>query len=149
MRIPVLPILAIITAQAYGVDAQSLRGLTATTTTQTAEPASICGSKIPQPASLPPTSLSPVVYQIAPCFGRGSKGDPELYLADIQLKPSQASLHRWVRYDGSSEKTILEDFQRLWQNHALVSLSVEIQDYRFSNGVIGKLVTYTMAEREP
>ena len=29
------------------------------------------------------------------------------------------------------------------------ALSVEIQDYRFSNGVIGKLVTYTMAEREP
>jgi hypothetical protein len=42
---------------------------------------------------------------------------------------------------------ILEDFERLWSNHVLDHLSVDIRDYRFSNGMIGKLVTYNIKER--
>jgi hypothetical protein len=33
-------------------------------------------------------------------------------------------------------------------NHLLAELSVDIRDYRFSNGVIGKLVTYNITERD-
>jgi len=46
-----------------------------------------------------------------------------------------------------AERQILDDFQRLRSNHALDSVSIEVRDYRFSNGVIGKLVTYHIKER--
>ena len=53
----------------------------------------------------------------------------------------------WVPYNSAAERVIFEDFQRLWANHKLSELSVDIRDYRFSNGVIGKLVTYNITER--
>lgn len=43
-------------------------------------------------------------------------------------------------FDAAAERVILEDFQRLWKSGA--DLSVEVQDYLFSNGVVGKLVAY-------
>jgi hypothetical protein len=47
----------------------------------------------------------------------------------------------------SVEKVILDDYQRLWNNNALANLSIEIRDFQFSNGVIGKLVSYNITER--
>ena len=41
-----------------------------------------------------------------------------------------------------------DDFKRLWATNFLDDLSIDVQDYTFSNGVIGKLVTYNMEERE-
>jgi hypothetical protein len=147
MRIQILPLLVFVTAQASGVDAQALRGLSATATVQTINNTSICGANIPEPASLPPPSMKTVLYLIAPCLnGRSSGLDPKAYVADIYLKPSRSSRGEWVQYDASSEETIMEDFQRLWRNHNLAALSVDIRDYRFSNGVIGKLVIYIMTE---
>ena len=43
---------------------------------------------------------------------------------------------------------MLEDFKRLWATNFLSDLSIEVKDYPFSNGVVGKLVTYNMEERE-
>jgi len=43
---------------------------------------------------------------------------------------------------------ILEDFQRLWTHFALADLSIDIRDFQFSNGVIGKVVTYDITERD-
>ena len=45
-----------------------------------------------------------------------------------------------------SERIIMEDFQRLCRNHPLADLSLDIRDYRLSNGEIGELVVYTMTE---
>ena len=42
---------------------------------------------------------------------------------------------------------ILEDYQRLWNNNELANLSIDIRDFQFSNGVIGKLVAYNITER--
>ena len=128
--------------------AQALRTLTSST--GPAGASEICGQPVPPPNFLPPTGSGPVVYLISPCFerqGGRSRIGPEAYLRDIQLKPSRPSRGEWTPYDAAAEQVIFEDFQRLLKNRPLNDLSVEIRDYAFSNGVIGKLVSYNMIER--
>jgi outer membrane protein insertion porin family len=113
--------------------------------------ARICGAPVPPPANLPPEGSGPVIYLLAPCFqaqGNVSTVEPQTYLYYIQLRPSQPSQNIWVAYDEKAEQTMLEDFKRLWATNFLTDLSIEINDYVFSNGVVGKLVTYHMEERE-
>jgi hypothetical protein len=120
-------------------------------TAPAAPAATICGVPVPPPANLPPAGSGPVVYQMAPCFqaqGNVSTVDPQTYLYYIQLRPSAPSQNNWVPYDSRAEQTMLEDFRRLWATNFLSDLSVEVKDYPFSNGVVGKLVTYNMEERE-
>ena len=71
----------------------------------------------------------------------------DMYLHDIQLKPSQPSRGLWTPFDEAVEQVILADFERLWKNHSLQDLSVDVRDYPFSNGVVGKLVIYNIAEQ--
>lgn len=75
--------------------------------------------------------------------------NPETYLQDIHLKPSRPSIGEWTRFDTAAEQAILQDFERLSTNpaHPLADLTIEIRDYTFPNGVIGKLVTYDMIDR--
>src|SRR6185503_5368751 len=72
----------------------------------------------------------------------------ETYLYYIHLRPSLSSQNQWVPWDETAEKTVSEDFKRLWATNFLDDLSVETEDYVFTNGVVGKLVTYHMEERE-
>ena len=51
-------------------------------------------------------------------------------------------------WDEQAEQIAVADHKRLWATGFLSDLSIEAQDYTFSNGVIGKLVTYNMEERE-
>ncbi len=114
-------------------------------------PALICGQQIPPPRALPPADSGPVVYLIAPCFeaqGGASVIDPLTYLYYIQLKASRPSEAVWIPYDDTTEKTILEDFRRLWNTNFLDNLWIDVRDYTFSNGVFGKMVTYNMEERQ-
>lgn len=130
-------------------EAQQLRGLSARVDAQTAT--SLCGSSIEPPAALPPLTVGPVVYKLAPCLdrqGQRSRLPATAYMQNIQLRPSRPSDGVWVPYDTVAERVILEDFQRLWRNHVLADLSVEVRDYRFSNGVVGKLVAYRITEQE-
>ena len=93
----------------------------------------------------------PSCYQIAPCFeaqGGQSVIEPQTYLYYIQVKPSRPSEGVWVPYDDATEKTMLEDFQRLWSTNFLDNLWIDVKDYRFANGVIGKMVIYNMEERQ-
>ncbi len=116
-----------------------------------ATPSSVCGLPIPPPAKLPPAGSGPVVYQIVPCFakqGGASVIEPQTYLYYIQVKPSRPSQDAWVPYNEETEKTLLEDFKRLWSTNFLDDLSIDVEDYRFANGVIGKLVVYNMEERQ-
>jgi outer membrane protein insertion porin family len=110
-----------------------------------------CGQPVPPPRALPPAGSGPIVYTIAPCFqaqGGQSVIEPQTYLYYIQLKPSRPSEGVWVPYNDQTEKTILEDFHRLWNTNFLDNLWVDVEDYHFSNGVIGKMVTYNMEERQ-
>jgi len=130
--------------------AQALRTVTSSTQGQPATAVSICGAAVLQPGALPPPTSRPVVYLISPCFERQGgrpRLQPETYLREIHLKPSRPSQGFWTPYDSAAEHVILEDFQRLWRNLPLADLSIDIRDFQFSNGVIGKLVTYHIAER--
>ena len=106
---------------------------------------------MPPPAALPPANSPPVVYLLGPCFeaqGGASVIEPETYLYYIQLKPSQPSQGNWTPYNEETEKVIREDFLRLWNTNFLDNLSIEKEEYTFSNGVIGELITYHMEERQ-
>ena len=41
-----------------------------------------------------------------------------------------------------------EDFKRLWATSFLDDLTIEVKDYAFTNGVVGKMVIYHMEERQ-
>ncbi len=114
-------------------------------------PATICGQAVGAPLAQPPAGSAPVVYLIAPCWeaqGNQTVIEPATYLYYIQLKASQPSQGVWMPYDDTTEKTMLEDFHRLWNTNFLDNLSIEVDDYKFANGVIGKMVTYNMEERQ-
>jgi outer membrane protein insertion porin family len=114
-------------------------------------PTTICGLPIPPPAALPPDNSGPVVFQIVPCFeaqGNLPLIDPATYLYYIQLQSSRPSQGIWVPWTEESERTVIDDHRRLWATNFLDDLSIEAIDYRFSNGVIGKMVVYKMEERQ-
>jgi outer membrane protein insertion porin family len=111
----------------------------------------ICGVPVPPPANLPPAGSGPVIYFIAPCFsaqGNVPIVESQTYLYYMQLRPSQPSQNIWVPWDEQAIQTAIADHKRLWATGFLTDLSIEEADYVFSNGVIGKLVTYNMEERE-
>ncbi|MFN7914663.1 MAG: BamA/TamA family outer membrane protein [Vicinamibacterales bacterium] len=118
---------------------------------QVANPATICGQPVPPPRALPPAGSGPVVYLIAPCFeaqGNTSLVDIQTYMFYIQTKPSAPSQGVWVPYTENTEESLRQDFQRLWGTNFLDNLSIDVEDYVFSNGVVGKLITYDMEERQ-
>ncbi len=116
-------------------------------------PATACGIPLQPPAALPPANSAPVVWQIVPCFdkqGNVTLVDPQTYLyyMQIQQKRSRPSEGVWVTYDDSVEQLMREDFTRLYNTNFLDNISIETQDYTFSNGVIGKILLYNMEERQ-
>ena len=50
--------------------------------------------------------------------------------------------------DASREDRSCDDFQRLWDTNFLDNLWIDVSDYTFPNGVVGKLVIYNMEERQ-
>jgi outer membrane protein insertion porin family len=122
-------------------------------TPATPQAPTICGATVPPPVNLPPAGSGPVIYFIAPCFptqGNVPNVDAQTYLFYMELakKPSQPSQNVWTPYDETTEQTMRDDFKRLWATGFLNDLSIDVQDYSFSNGVVGKLITYNMEERE-
>jgi len=120
---------------------------------QSAQPlptVTICGVQA-RPAAQPPAGSPPVVLFIAPCFeaqGNQSVIEPQTYLYYIQLKQSQPSQGIWLPYDANAEKTLEEDFHRLWNTKFLDNLWIDVSDYKFPNGAVGKIVTYNLEERQ-
>ncbi len=113
-------------------------------------PVTVCGQQA-QPRAMPPAGSAPVVLFIAPCFeaqGNQSVVEAQSYIYYIQLKASQPSQGVWVPYDDKAEHTIEDDFHRLWDLKWLDNLWVDVSDYKFANGAVGKIVTYNMEERQ-
>ena len=54
----------------------------------------------------------------------------------------------WVPYDDATEQVLVEDFKRLWGTNFLDNLWIDVRDYTFSNGVVGKIAVYNMEERQ-
>lgn len=109
------------------------------------------GIEIPAPANLPPAGSGPVVYLLVPCFARQGGiplVEPETYLYYIQTQPSLPSRNEWKPYTEQTEQQLLADFKALWATNFLDDLKIELFDYPFSNGVIGKVIVYDMEERQ-
>ena len=118
-----------------------------------ANPSTACGLPIPAAAALPPENSPPVLFQIVPCFAKQGGSpvvEPETYLYYMKLVPlvSRPSQGMWTPWNEVTEQTAKDDFGRLWATNFLDDLSIETQDYTFSNGVVGKIVIYDMEERE-
>src|SRR5204863_4578610 len=110
--------------------------------------ATVCGQQA-TPLAQPPAGSGPVVLYIAPCFdaqGDQSLIESQTYLYYIQLKASPPSRGEWVPWNADAEKTVHDDFTRLWSTKFLDNLFIESTDYKFHNGTIGKIVTYQMEE---
>ncbi|MCX6552205.1 MAG: outer membrane protein assembly factor BamA, partial [Acidobacteria bacterium] len=132
-----------------------------TATVLAAAPAAVFGAPGPQvpsqppsavaaqaPVRLPPADSPPLLRYIElrfPTQGNVSVIDPQTYQYYIQSRPSRSSDGVWAPYD---EKTVLEDFKRLWNTNFLDNLWVEVKDAPYDNGVNGKHVIFNMEERQ-
>ncbi len=113
-----------------------------------------CGNPLPAPAAEPPAGSMPVMVFLEVCFGRepdtGSVVPQETYQYYIQARSfiSAPSAGKWVPYTAAVEQAMRDDFKRLWDQGFLDNLSIEVTDYAFPNGVVGKVATYQLEERE-
>ncbi len=94
------------------------------------------------------------MYLIVPCFA-AQGGTPlvdiqtYLYYIQLQQKRSRPTEGIWTPWDDSTEQIIHDDFKRLMGTNFLDNLSIELApDYTFPNGVVGKIITYNMEERQ-
>jgi outer membrane protein insertion porin family len=109
--------------------------------------------EVPPPSALPPAGSGPVVYTAVLCFpkqGNASLIDAQTYLyymqsPDLVSLPSQ---NVWKPYNEAAEQTIIGDHKRLWATNFLDDLKIEVVDFPFTNGVIGKVIIYDMEERQ-
>jgi outer membrane protein insertion porin family len=111
----------------------------------------VCGVPGVRPAAQPAAGSGPVVLFIAPCFeaqGNQSVIEPQTYLYYIQLKQSRPSEGVWIPYDTAAETVLEDDFRRLWNTKFLDNLSIDVTDYKFPNGAVGKIITYNLEERQ-
>lgn len=113
-------------------------------------PESVCGLPLPRPSASPAPSSEPMTVAMVMCFGNPSTApivDPQTYLYYIQFRASEPGKQQWVPFDDAAEKTLLEDFRRLWATNFLDNLSIEALDYTFANGAPGKVVVLHLEER--
>ena len=105
-----------------------------------------------QSANLPPDDSDPLVRTVELNFdsqGGASSVDLETYLYYMEITNhiSAPSQGRWVPYTNEVEQVLVEDFRRLWDTGFLDDLSIDVVDEPYSNGVIGKHITFRFEER--
>jgi outer membrane protein insertion porin family len=113
----------------------------------------VCDNQLPPPATTPPAG-STFFWFIELCFpaqGGGSTVEVETYLYYMKLSEqvSLPSQNKWTEWDERTEKQALTDFNTLMRNTTfLEDMRIEVNDYTFPNGAIGKIVSYIAEERE-
>ncbi len=100
-------------------------------------------------AQQPPESSGPVICQTELRFHPVNESiiEAQTYLYYIQTALSRPSQNAWVPYNEETERSLQEDFKRLWATSFLDNLWIETLDQPFKNGVQGKRVIYHMEER--
>jgi outer membrane protein insertion porin family len=127
---------------------------------QTAKPLSpgmitrtVCDNELPPPQGTPPPG-STFFWQIELCFptqGNVSSVEPETYqfymkIGELVSRPSQ---NVWNAWDERTEQRALADFTTLMRNTTfLEDMRIEVNDFTFPNGAVGKIVSYIAEERE-
>jgi outer membrane protein insertion porin family len=111
-----------------------------------------CGQEVGPPVQLPPAGSGPVVYKLGLCFpeqGGLSVIEAETYLYYIHTRTSDPRAGTWANWDDvQTPESLKQDFKELWGTKFLDNLSIEVTDYPFSNGVVGKLIAYNLEERQ-
>ena len=110
-----------------------------------------CGTPVRAPAALPPAGSPPFIWIARAVLRRqGNVSTVETRPTSItsSCRPSLPSQGIFVPYDETAEQTDARGLQALWATNFLEDLSIEVTDYTFPNGVVGKLVVYHMEERE-
>ena len=122
---------------------------------QPAGAANVCGTPVAAPPAnqLPPAGSGPYLWLLGPCFdaqANVSLIDVQTYMYYIQLqqRSSRPSQGIWTPYNDDIEDVVQDDFHRLWNTNFLDNLWIDVKDYTFSNGVVGKIVVYHMEERQ-
>jgi outer membrane protein insertion porin family len=93
-----------------------------------------------------------VLFAWEPCWpsqGNESAVDHETYQFYAQLddRVSRPSQGIWTPWDEALEQVAINDFKTLMQNF-LEDMRIEVNDHKFSNGAVGKVVSYVMEERQ-
>ena len=109
----------------------------------------VCGSAVAVPDVLPPSGSGPVLLMAAPCLTQedGTQIIPQAYQRYIELEASRPLDGVWVSYDENTLKMIEADYRRLWGTGRLSDLTFAVSEHVFPNGVVGKVVTYSLKER--
>ena len=113
------------------------------------------GDQTPAPAvqapALPPPGTGPVFTTLELKFEPVNESiiEPQTYLFYIQSVKlvSRSSAGVWLPFNEETERTLREDFKRLWATNFLDNLWIEVVDQPYPNGVIGKHVIIHMEER--
>ena len=119
-----------------------------TSPTQVPTPAAQAPLGVSKPATTPPPGSGPMVRIIELRFEPVNESliEPQTYLYYIQTRASRPSDGVWVPYTEETERSLLEDFKRLWATNFLDNLRLEVLDRDFE-GVAGKHVVFHMEER--
>jgi outer membrane protein insertion porin family len=138
----VLPFVALATLTAQAAAAQTPAG-----TPAPAAPAQAAAA--PQPTRLPPESSGPLVRIIELRFEPVNESliEPQTYLYYIQTQSSRSGDGFWSPYNDDTERSLLDDFKRLWATNFLDNLRIEVLDSPYPNGVMGKHIIFHMEER--
>ena len=98
---------------------------------------------------LPPAGSGPLVRIVELRFEPVNESliEPQTYLYYIQTKSSRASDGVWTPFTEETERTLLDDFKRLWATNFLDNLRIEVLDMPWDNGVMGKHIIFHMEER--
>ena len=93
------------------------------------------GARCRPPARGPVVYLHRAVLRDAGRPRRSSSSQTYLYYIQLQARSLPSHGQAGSRTTTTTEKTILDDFKRLWGTNFLDDLSVDVSDYTFSNGV--------------
>jgi outer membrane protein insertion porin family len=101
------------------------------------------------PTRMPPAGSATVIRTTELRFHPVNESliEASTYLYYIQTPLSRPAEGVWVPYTDAIERSLLDDFKRLWATNFLDNLWIETVDDPFPNGVQAKRVIYHMEER--
>lgn len=106
-------------------------------------------SSCPPSARPPAPGSAPVICQTELRFHPINESiiEAQTYLYYIQTPIPRPSEGTWVPFNEQTEKSLQDDFKRLWATSFLDNLWIEAVDATFPNGVQAKHIIYHMEER--
>ena len=114
---------------------------------------SVCGNPIPAPAATPPAGIT-FIWTFELCFpdqGNQTSIEPESYQYYIKFPSllSRPSEGVWSPWNEAAADVARADFVRLMRDTTFLDdLRIEVNDFTFPNGAVGKIVSYIGEERE-